>query len=344
MNSENPNFPARQQLQDLQSETPQKKQFTHKKIILIVAIAVIVIFAIALSGFDLQSKYSKHITGSKECISLVKKKEGSNFSGIHSLECTLTPRKIGNSSLTAQYLEYGGAPKDKGVCIDPGFTIPHPEESKYCVSFAGTVLSDGKMYQGVGDKNSATPIEYDYCYSSRLNLSSQPKPTKHDLYFYQGTLYDRDVFTKVDYKTPYGTCILNGTTLYHPGKSGNTEYVTNVKTDYSGFPKDCKTATIGQPADDFLNCAVLVTVANASLDPCHSNDTPIVANGKITGYKTESQVYVGQYTNGDCENAYVQRMAALNRCEDIASDKLRASCKPKVSQPFEDVTRVSGTL
>jgi hypothetical protein len=88
----------------------------------------------------------------------------------------------------------------------------------------------------------------------------------------------------------------------------------------------------------------LVTIANASLYTCYSNETPIVVDGKITGYKKELQVYVGQYINGNCENAYVQRMAALNRCNDIVSDKLRTACMPKVSQPFENVTRVFTVL
>lgn len=322
-------------------EPPKRRLLQNKWLLL----GVLVIFVIG-AVFALYKVHSKsaRISGSPECLSWVKKIEGRNYSGIYSLGCSLSARKIANSSLTAQYLEYSGAPKDTSVCIDPYFTSPPTPGSEYCVNWYGVVLSNGETLHGLGSKDSPTPIEYDYCYSARIDVQNKQQPTIHDLYYYQGALYDRDVFKSVEFKTAYGTCLLNGTTLSRSDKTVNTAYITNVKIDYNGFPKDCRTVTIGRAADDSISCAVLVTIANASLDACYSNGTPLVTNGKITGYKKELQVYVGQYINGDCENAYVQRMAALNRCDDIVSDKLRTSCKPKVAQPFADVTRVSTAL
>jgi len=342
MNAENPITPEPKKQDNPVGSSP-KKIFSHKRKTLFIALFVVLVATTLFSGYRLHARYAKHISGSQECISLAKKIEGTKFSGVYSLSCTLTPRKIANSTLTAQYLEYSGAPKDKGICFDAGALLPPAEGSKYCVSFTGTMVSNGKIYPGVGAKAIVTLLNYDYCYSTRLILPTRLKPSSQDLYFYRGTLYDRDTFNNTQYKTPYGTCVLNGTTLYQTNKT-NGNYITNVKIDYIGFPKDCKTVMIGRPADDSLDCATLVTAANASLGACYSSDTPIVVNGKITGYQTEYQAYVGQTKNGDCEDAYVQRMAALDQCQYIANATLKSSCEPKVSQPSYGVQRVNSTL
>lgn len=322
------------------------KRFVNNKKLLVVGVCLAVI-AFAITGRTLQARHSKHFKGTAECIALARKNEGNLMAGVYSLECTLSPRKLANSSLSAQYLAYSGSPRDSSVCDIDSIEFPAPPDYKYCIANSGIVTGDGKFYQGVGVNNGTPtiPLDYDYCYSARPFLPSQPKPTTHDLYYYQGAVYDRDVYNNVDLKTPYGTCMLNGTMVYHPGfdngKYVSPVYITNVKVDYRGFPKDCLTITLGRAADDFLQCSEIVTAANASLDACYDNHSLIVTKGKITGFKTEFQLYVGQYRNGSCEEVYVQRMAALNRCNDIVSAKLRTACEPKVSQPSEDVKRVS---
>lgn len=240
-------------------------------------------------------------------------------------------------------LDYTGTPKDSSVCQNLGDSLPVPPDSQYCVSWSGVVLSNGQAIKEVGDSQVSIPIEYDYCYSSRIGQLTTSPPTSHDLYYYQGSLYNRDVFKNVVYKTEFGTCILNGTTLYHSDQDGNDVFVTDVKITYKGFPQNCEQATIGHPAGDDGDCAILTSMANANLDNCHVTDEAIIHSGKmITGYKPAQGLQPGQYeTYYDCENAYVQRMAALNQCAAITQQSLRDACYPKVVRPFDGVTRVT---
>lgn len=312
-------------------------------------LAVVLFLAMAMIGLIVfailrQPNDTKNFIGSDECISLVQQKEGANFSGIHNLTCTVTPRSVANESIGAQYLEYSGTPVDESICIDP-FMAPEPDfQATYCVQFSGIVTSDGKFYTALGSLDSQVPIEYDYCYGLRSGFASKIVPTTHDIYRYQGELYDRDIYEDTAITTPFGTCVLNGTTLYRPDTDGNIMFISNVSVDYVGFPKDCSSIMIGRPIHESLHCEVMLTAANASLDTCYTNRSPIVENGVVAGYKTEYQLYVGQYVQGDCEDVYVQRMAALGRCQEIVDAKFQADCTAKITQPFERVTRVTSAL
>lgn len=316
---------------------------------------LIILVFLSLIGFIGWHTWIKHdnlVVGSKECVTWVKKIEGDNFTKIYKLDCSLTPRRIANSSLAANYLHYIG--QIKGGCpIDPGFS--GGSEPPGCTSWAGTVLNNGKRYNGVGDKQVYVPSRMDYCYDNLLDIKPSVAPTSHDLYFYQGDLYDRDVFNNTEVKTPYGSCLLNGTTIYRPnpditqhGGVGQL-FTSNVVVQYKNFPKDCFTVTIGHPADDELTCIDYITAANGNLDSCHTNKTPLVVDGKITGYKSELQVYDGQYTNGDCESVFVERMAALNQCQNVHITKFLATntdvnCMSWITHPAEGVTRISTVM
>ena len=278
----------------------------------------------------------KHFTGSQACIDLVKKREGDNFKKIYNLTCTLEPRAIGNSTLGAQYFSYGGTPKDRSNCnLDVA-----DNWNNYCPVGAGVVLSDGRTYDGIGVDDpkalNMQPTAYDYCYSSLLPDAPLPKPTSKDLYFYKGQLYDRVVYKNVIRKTSFGNCILNGTSL----SRGSSRLITNVTVGYKNFPTSCASFMIGKKIDTSQACSEILTAAQASLTECYSNSQPVQEHGIITSYKVQP----GSYLNGDCESVYVQRMAALDRCQSIVDAKLRAECRPKVLQPSSTVTRVRCTL
>lgn len=293
----------------------------------------------------------RHWQGSTACIHWAKKLEGRKLSGVYSLTCTVSPRKLTGSSLTAQYLEFTGAPKDESLCVDPSLDGYRTPGEQYCIGWWGIVLSDGRMFPRLGNSPSSGPLDYDYCYSLEAGPGSSlhlPKaqPTIHDLYFYQGDLYDRDVFTNVMLKTDYGTCTLNGTTLTHPDKTlaGNETQITNVRIAYEAIPISCEQASLVKTMTEFYDCINFVTAANPQEALCYSNRIPQVNADKISGYKAESQVYYGQYINSGCESVFVQRMAALDRCQQIVKADLRTACEPKVSHPATGVERVTKSV
>lgn len=325
-----------------------KKRITKKRLVL--AIFIIFLFSLgATFHYVPQLHFLKNYHGSSECISWAKKIEGKNISGVHTLDCKLSPKTIGNSNLKAQYLEYSGAPRDKEVCnvIDPGFSPGSlPPDYKYCTGWWGIVLSNGRSYSGLGDIQNGTPdlLSYDHCYSNSY-ASYAPKASIHDLYIYQNDLYERDVFNNVKSDNPFGRCTLNGTTIYRYLSDSNVHYTTNVKVDYKGFPNDCRDASIGKSFEQYQQCVDLVTAAHATLDACYSNIWPKPSkNNVITRYETQKLVYWGQSIWGDCESVYVQRMAALNRCAEITIEKLRDLCGPLVNHPDQFTTRIASKI
>jgi hypothetical protein len=309
---------------------------------LLVILPVLVLGLICCFLFLAKKHNGKHLNGSQACISYVKQFEGKDFEKIYSLSCHLEPRTIANSNLQAYYLEYDGTPKNAGDCLDPGID---PSAHYYCPGWWGIVLSNGKKYPELGNKMSILPLEYDYCYGNRIPGLPRPVPSLHDLYFYKGDLYDRDVYKDVQVKTPFGTCALNGTSLANQSADGdlNQFIVTNVIVSYESFPNDCIAATIGKSTDDEQMCIDLVTAAHANLNACYSNQSPIVVDNKITGYKTENQLYIGQHINGDCQTAFTQHMAALNQCQSVA-DNLKDACTKEIDRPFNNITRTHAAL
>src|SRR5579871_2856817 len=108
----------------------------------IMSILLILVLAVIAAFWSNHNSNKLDLKGGSECVNWAKKIEGSNFSGVHSLDCTLSgPEKISNSSLIAKQLEFSGQPKDKNVCdvIDPGFSPGTlPPDYKYCVYWHGT--------------------------------------------------------------------------------------------------------------------------------------------------------------------------------------------------------------
>src|SRR6266404_1158245 len=106
-------------------------------------------------------KNAKHISGSGECVTWVKKIEGDNFSYIHKLDCSLMQRKIANSNIQAYYLDYSSEPKE-GCPTGDLFGLAPP---RGCSGWSGIVLANGQKYSGLGTANIQYPLGYDYCYA-----------------------------------------------------------------------------------------------------------------------------------------------------------------------------------
>lgn len=317
-------------------------------------------------------------SGSAECINDVKKLEGATLQGVHTLHCSLEPRTIGNSHLTAQYLSYYGEPgsnPERCADIDKSFLGNAGDYYKYCVGNQGVITSDGKFYPGVGNNDPSTVSGYDYCYSTeytqfvhdngdilRDDFKPGAAPSIHDLYFYQGQLYDRDVYQHASFQTQFGTCTLNGTTLTDytgkvcgPNKNDGCYtggVITNVTVGYSGFPTTCQTAAIGHTQQEADYCISLVTAANASLHDCDANWGFVLGppNPKAHPTNTEDyQIVLGfkpsySYANDRCTNAYLMRMAVLDRCQEISDAGERSTCETDKTAPSGDVRRVTTPL
>ena len=308
------------------------------------ALALVLIILGAGCFALVRSNTAQRLTGTAACITLVKQIEGDKFNSIHSLKCTLEQRKIGNSTLTAQYYSYTGFFKDPDGCvgpIDPGFSPGLP----VCPQGDGVILSNGRRYVGLGSREKVDdrPFDYDECYNGTggIDVLYPPVPTTRDLYFYKGDLWDRDVYRNVPVKTVVGTCFINGTTLTNYAAAGGTTHYTNVVASYPNFPSNCAGVPIGSSGDDYYKCVNLVTAARADLTVCRSGlDIVETKDYKIQSY---TQGAPGMPTPW-CEASYVQRMAALNRCGEIADVALREKCAPLVYHPYEGTTRIFGDI
>lgn len=302
-------------------------------VLAIVLVGGILIVAPLFFGSHLPFTAARQFSGSKECVSYAQKVEGKTFDGVHTLNCTLSPRKIGNSALAAQYLEFSGAPNDQSACMDPGVQLPPDPESKYCIDFYGVALSDGRIFQGVG--SSPLPIQTDdYCHGYNGVASSVTPPPAYDLYFYKGNLYDRRVFANTQIKTRFGTCILNGTRITRPQYNcdnlscTSVITLTNMTVSYIGMPNACPSPS----SEDFFDCVDLVTAATASLS---------------------GACYTDNAVNNDCEKVYVERMAELNRCQEVPDTlmkgrpenrTMRDMCKQEVVRPGLGIIRINGAI
>ncbi len=297
-----------------------QRGFTH---IYLMIVAIILILA---GAFALVVYKQGHVTfldriAADDCKTWVKKIEGDKYSSIYKLDCALKPTMIANSSLNAKHLEYTGS--IKGGCPIPIESVAPPPG---CTTWDGIVLSNGKTYPGMGASADGNSTDFDKCYSSKLNDTAA---STRDLYLYKDTLYDRYIYKNKVGHTLFGDCALNGTTL---SAAGGSDYLTNVKITYSNVPTDCYTALIGKDGNDYQDCINIVTAANLQLDMCHSNNLAVFTNKKITSFRTELQVYNGQYTTGNCVEVYTQRLADLNKCDLTNDVEIKQKCQSIINE------------
>src|ERR1019366_109046 len=115
---------------------------------LFIIIALVITAGVGIYVFH---KHDDKNIGSSSCVSWVRKIEGSNKYDNYSLYCSFSPEKIANSSLAAQFLQFSGAPKGVTGCLNSASNSS--SYSTDCIEFAGTVLSDGSYFEGIGGDN-----------------------------------------------------------------------------------------------------------------------------------------------------------------------------------------------
>lgn len=305
-------------------------------------------------------------SGSQACIAYARKIEGTIFSGVHTLHCTLTPESIGNSTLSAWHLEYYGAPKDDPErCndIDKGFWGDAADRYRYCLDYSGIVLSDGQIIAGFAYDEPTVYAGSQYCFMDSSDASvndalKQPGqgPTKTDLYFYNGHLYQRYVFDNVHVRTKFGTCIVNGTTLTRDAticdgmSCVGEDDVTNATVSYEGFPTSCAAQIIGATAFDVESCINLVTAANASPTECdaypHLYETGRGSDGRPENDVSLQTIGTAKTDNpftitNECWQTYIDRMAELGRCNELSDPDQRTACVAETATHALGITRAT---
>lgn len=297
---------------------------------------------LAVAAF-LASQYSSSVkdipvsatpsTAVADCRELLKK-DSSIFEGVDSAHCTFEPMAIANPSLTARYYTYSA---------NCSFKYPYgtTDFNSACPQGSGVLLSNGEQHKELSNQ-AQMPDEYDHCYSTRGGID-KPTPTTRDLYFYNGELYNRDIFVSAEATTPFGTCTLNGTTLSRSFE----KIITNVAVDYKSFPKACPDAIDYEKDYKNLNgpiCIEFSSAAYKNIETCFLDQKALDQYLRLSKATTIVSPEVTTRYSSLCLDAYVQRMAALKLCGSVIDTHLRESCEVLVDKPAYNTTRVFTSL
>lgn len=285
-----------------------------------------------------------------ECRELARKAEGSHYQDLPKISCSLgNPQTIANSTLTARTYTYSQRDNFSECSgIDPGF-------SPYCGSAGGLITSDGRLYSGLNYPYSFEPGQYDYCATEEAQQwgSREITPAKHDLYIYNGKLYQRITYQGEGLSFIYGKCSLTGTALI----DGDSNIITNIQVTYTpavstDFLTNCETTTLHTTGNEWNDCILFMAAAQERFDICANDYQSLpfyTGSDSITRFQTLNQVDHRDGIDPKCKEAYLQRAAAQQHCNAVTDVDMRKTCNTYVTEPESDhnpfkITRVFGSL
>ncbi len=280
--------------------------------------------------------------------------------------------KISNSTLTGHYIYFTAGNKLRS-CVndlalpDPGMNyIPLAPNlsSDNCSQWEGAVLSNGQYFYSVGRPTSPTEdsttnfanINHS-CASVQYLGSNGGGSAKHDLYMYQGKLYDRYVYLNYVRKIALGSCTFNGTVLV--GRTSTTSLmdtelstITNIQITYN-TPRDCFAGYAGKINDKSVllsECLAMAASAYQDSSICHVTQRlgvkPYAGSGPIVVYPLNG---VGSnvdfpYTDTECLDLFTNHMAWLNKCSVISDPTTRTKCDTSYNRTNKHLKLVTGNI